>query len=152
MAPGNVTSAARYVDALHYLHNVSRQVGQFFERYDVLLTPTLADPPVPIGSLQPKPIEKALLRAVGVLRAGWLLAALNITKTLASSSFNFTPYTPLFNVTGQPAMFAPLHWSPEGLPVGMQFVGRYADEGTLFRLAGQLERACPWFERVPQGF
>jgi amidase len=149
---GNSISAAQYLSALHYLHGVARQIGHFFEGYDMLLTPTLADPPVPTGSLQPKPIEKTLLRAIGMLRAGWLLAALNITKTLANSSFNFTPYTPLFNVTGQPAMSVPLHWTASGLPVGMQFVGRYADEGTLFQLAGQLERACSWFDRAPNGF
>ena len=59
------------------------------------------------------------------------------------------PYTPVFNVTGQPAMSAPLHWTTGGLPVGMHFVGRFGDEATLYRLAGQLERAQPWFERTP---
>ena len=58
------------------------------------------------------------------------------------------PYTPVFNVTGQPAMSVPLHWNEEGLPIGMHFVGRYGDEATLLRVAGQLEQARPWFERT----
>jgi amidase len=62
------------------------------------------------------------------------------------------PYTPLFNFTGQPAMSVPLHWNEDGLPIGMQFVGRYADEATLFQLAGQLERAQPWFDKRPPNF
>jgi amidase len=72
-----------------------------------------------------------------------------VIKPLADKTFEFMPYTPVFNVTGQPAMSVPLHWTADGLPVGMHFVGRFGDEATLYRLAGQLERAQPWFERTP---
>ncbi|MCX6000595.1 MAG: amidase family protein, partial [Chloroflexi bacterium] len=68
---------------------------------------------------------------------------------LAGQVFAFMPFTPLFNTTGQPAMSVPLHWNDAGLPIGMQFAGRFGDEATLFRLAGQLEKAKPWIGRVP---
>jgi Asp-tRNA(Asn)/Glu-tRNA(Gln) amidotransferase A subunit family amidase len=61
----------------------------------------------------------------------------------------FMPFTPLFNITGQPAASLPLHWNAEGLPIGVQFAGRYGDEATLFRLASQLEAAAPWRDKGP---
>jgi amidase len=67
----------------------------------------------------------------------------------ARDAFAFIPFTPVFNMTGQPAMSVPLHWNGAGLPVGVQLVGRFGREDVLFRLAGQLERARPWFPRLP---
>jgi amidase len=148
---GKAMGASEYANAARFLQTTAREVGRFFEPYDVLLTPTLSQPPVPIGSLQPSGAERALINLVGRLNAGRLLNALGVIKPIAAKTFDFMPYTPLFNVTGQPAMSVPLHWTDEGLPVGMQFVGRFGEEGTLFRLAGQLERARPWFDRCPEG-
>jgi amidase len=62
---------------------------------------------------------------------------------------DFCAFCAMFNGSGQPAMSVPLHWSADGLPVGVQFAGRFADEVTLFSIAGQLERARPWIERTP---
>lgn len=127
---GRGQSAADLVAALGLRDLISRQVGQFFTRFDALLTPTLSDVPLPLGSLNaddPTVDAEAFMDRV----------------------FQFAAFTPLFNVTGNPAMSVPLYLSEDGLPIGLQFVGRYGDEATLFRLAGQLEEAAPWAERRP---
>ena len=149
---GKAIGASEYAGAARFLQATAREVGRFFEHCDILLTPTLSQPPVPVGALQPSGAERALMNIVNRLNAGWLLKALGVIKATAAKTFDFIPYTPLFNVTGQPAMSVPLHWTDEGLPVGMQFVGRLGEEGALFRLAGQLERARPWFDRCPEGY
>jgi amidase len=148
---GRSMRASDYANASRLLQATSRQVARFFQDYDVLVTPTLSRPPIPLGELRPVGTELAFLKAVGRLNLGWLLSALGVAKSLAAKAFDFIPYTPLFNVTGQPAMSMPLYWNEAGLPIGMQFVGRFGDEETLFRLAGQLERAQPWFDRRPRG-
>jgi len=149
---GRILRAADYARAGRELQVAARAVGRFFQGCDVLLTPTLSCPPVPIGSLQPSAAEKALIGTLGRLRAGWVLGLLGVIEPLAAKTFEFIPWTPVFNVTGQPAMSVPLHWTDDGLPVGMHFVGRFGDEATLFRLAGQLEGARPWAGRAPPGF
>ncbi len=146
---GKQCTAAEFSRAIRLLQNSARQVGQFFENYDVLLTPTLAMPPVMTGALQPKGTEVLAMKILGRLNAGALINALAGIDALADKIFEFVPYTSVFNATGQPAMSVPLYWNDEGLPIGMHFVGRYGDEATLFRLAGQLEQAKPWFDRIP---
>jgi amidase len=130
---GLTLSAVELHEAFDILNTVSRSVAPFFEKYDLLLTPTLPDPPQPLGTFNAD--------APGYDGLGWS------SKTLGSC-----PYTPLFNVTGQPAMSVPLEHSSEGLPIGMQFAAKFGDEATLFRLAGQLEEARPWISRRPPVF
>jgi len=142
-------SAREYAAALRTLDRVTRAVGSFFEDYDALLTPTVAEPPPPVGSLQPSHLENLLLRFLGAVGSGRLIKALGTLDQVADAAFDFTPWTPLFNVTGQPAMSVPLYWTADGLPVGTHLVGRFADDAVLLRLAGQLERARPWFDRLP---
>jgi amidase len=149
---GRSFSAAEYAAAARFAQRWSRQAGAFFSGYDVLLTPTLAQPPLPHGALKPTPAEAAILQAVGRLDAGWFMRITGLARELLKKPLTFIPYTPLFNVTGQPAMSLPLHWTESGLPIGMQFVARMGDEATLFRLAGQLEQARPWFDRAPPGY
>ena len=149
---GHSISAAAYAGAVRTLQLTARETAPFFERHDVLLTPTLATPPALIGALQPSTSEQRLMRVVNGLNAGWLLDALGVIKPLAAKTFDYMPNTALFNVTGQPAMSVPLHWNADGLPIGMQFVARLGEDATLFRLAGQLERARPWFERRAPGY
>ena len=149
---GTILKASEYVRATRYLQKVSRQVGRFFEEYDVLLTPVLNQPPVKIGALAPNASERAMIKTIGRLGANWVLDAMGIIKPLAAQTFEFVPWTPVFNVTGQPAMSVPLYWNEAGLPIGMHFVGHWGDEATLFRLAGQLEEARPWADKNPPGY
>jgi amidase len=149
---GKVFKASDYANAKRNLQMTCRKIGQFFERYDVLLTPTLATPPFIIGARQPSSFESGAMKIIGALNAGWIIPLLGIVEPIANKSFEFIPFTPPFNVTGQPAMSVPLHWTPEGLPVGMQFAARLGDDATLFRLAAQLEQARPWADKKPAGF
>jgi amidase len=149
---GDQLTAAEFVQAVRLMERTARQVAPFFAEWDMLLTPTLASPPVPIGSLQPTAAERLQLTVLGRLRAGRLLRLGGVLQQAADQVFEFIPWTPVFNVTGQPAMSVPLSWSPDGLPVGMHLVGRAADEAALLRLAGQLEQARPWFARTPPTF
>ncbi|HUU16341.1 MAG TPA: amidase [Sedimentisphaerales bacterium] len=146
---GRQIRAAEFSKAIHLLKRSARQIGPFFEEYDVLLTPTLAMPPVVTGAFRPKGAEAFAMKLLGSLNAGRLINALAGIEALADQMFEFIPFTPLFNATGQPAMSVPLHWNDEGLPIGMHFVSRYGDEATLFRLASQLEKANSWFDRLP---
>jgi len=127
---------------------IARSFANFMTNYDVLLMPTLGMPPIAVGALKPNAIESLMIDIASATRFGPL--AKTIIKELGAKAFAWTPSTPLFNMTGQPGMSVPLHWSTSGLPVGIQFIGRYGDENTLFQLAGQLERAQPWFDKRPK--
>jgi amidase len=89
------------------------------------------------------------MKIVNTFGLGGLLKASGITDKLAIESLSKTPFTQLANFTGQPAMSVPLYWTPDGLPCGSQFIAPFGDEATLFRLAAQLEREQPWFDKRP---
>jgi amidase len=121
-------SAMDYTNAITTIHRVGRVVGRFFTAHDILLTPTMCMPPLPVGVISPENRDtEAYLTA--------------INRSIA--------FTSLFNSAGNPAMSVPLHWTGSGLPVGVQFVAPFGDEATLFRLAAQLEVAKPWKDRLP---
>lgn len=121
-------SAPEYMQTITALQRVSREFARFFVEYDVLLTPTLAEPPVPLGTFDATADDP--------------MKGFRRSKT-------FVPFTPICNVTGQPAMSVPLFWNQEELPIGSHFVARFGDEATLFRLAAQLEEARPWKDKIP---
>lgn len=146
---GGEVRAGDYELALRHLQGASRRVAELFVDHDVLLTPTVAAPPPRHGELMPRGAEALLLRAIGRLRAGKLLDLVGALESAAAKAYEYIPFTPVFNATGQPAMSVPLWWTPAGLPLGMHFVGRFADEATLLRLAAQLEEARPWADRRP---
>jgi len=118
--------AVDYASALKIIHATGRNLAGHLESYDMILSPTMAAGPARLGVLSlsnPNVGEQgaALMKTVG--------------------------YTQLANVAGNPAMSVPLHWNEADLPIGVQFIGRMNDEAALFRLAGQLEVAKPWFKR-----
>ncbi len=141
-APTHVATLARWNDH-------SRALAAFHERYDLLLTPTLARPPVRIGELALPPVIRVL---------GEILLSLNVagafsrTKTWRDqivANLGPVPFTQLANITGRPAMSVPLHHTAKGLPLGVQFVGGLGAESTLLALATQLEAHQPWADRRP---
>lgn len=146
---GRSFSAVELEASIRRLKTTHRQIARFYEEegIDILLTPTLAQPPLKHGASQPRGIEAAMLKIFGRLNLGMVLKG--AIDKLADEIFSFAPWTPVINATGQPAMSVPLQWSKAGLPIGMHFVGKYGDEATLFQLAAQLEKKKPWFNRLP---
>ena len=142
-------TAREYATALRVLERSARAMGSFFREYDILLTPTLASPPPPIGSIGPTKLERRLLRLIGAFGSGRLVKSAGLLDQAARDAFSFIPWSPIFNASGQPAMSVPLFWNDAGLPVGVHLVGRFGREDVLFRLAGRLEEARPWFGRLP---
>ncbi|MDT7536790.1 MAG: amidase [Actinomycetota bacterium] len=124
---GNKTTANEFTGAMSALQGATRRGIEATAAYDVVLTPTVAQPPVPVGYFR---------------ETGDPAVEFDLMK-------QFTPWTAVYNMTGQPAVNVPLHWSPDGLPIGIMLAGRPADEGTLISLSAQLEEARPWRERHP---
>jgi amidase len=125
---GQALGAVAYLNSRHWLGAWARRMAHWWTRHDLLLTPTLGAPPPELG----------WFTAAGPEHEGRRIAS-------------FIPYTAQFNMTGQPAVSLPLHWTPEGLPVGVQLVAAYGREDLLIQVASQLEQAAPWASRHPPG-
>jgi amidase len=123
---GQAVRAPELFFAQGYLQVVTRAALATLNAYDAVLTPTLAMPPRPVGWFDE--VEPAQ----------------NFERQKL-----FTPFTALYNVSGQPAVNVPLHWSDDGLPIGVMLAGRMGDEATLISLSAQLEQARPWQDRHP---
>lgn len=119
---GRVSSAVEYTNAIVTMHKTGRVVGRFFKNFDILITPVMCLAPYKLGLLDSNGDANVLVEYIR----------------------STTAFTSPFNTTGNPAMSVPLHWTTEGMPVGVQFVAPFGDEATLFRLAAQLEAAKPW--------
>jgi amidase len=126
---GRQVSAVDYLATVEWLHGFTRRMANWWASgFDVLVTPTLGEPPPKLGELVP--------------------AAEDLTAAMARS-LGLIPFTAQFNITGQPAISLPLHWNEAGLPIGVQLVGAYGREDLLLRVAAQLEQAQPWAQRMP---
>lgn len=124
---GLQVSGVDYVEAIAAIHRAGRKMAAFLMNYDVILSTTLAGPPPKLGYFDQN----------------------GDVQTFTDRVTEYLSVTPLHNAAGTPAMSVPLHWSADGLPIGVHFAARYGEETTLFGLAAQLETAQPWFDRVP---
>jgi amidase len=144
---GRKLSALDLERSRHASLRLGTVLARFFARHDVFLCPTLAHPPVHVGALSPRRLERAGLAFLRAVPAKRLLD--RVLAELGAQHLERTANTMLFNQTGVPAMSVPLCADATGFPVGVQFAARFGDEATLFRLAAQLEQARPWFRRRP---
>jgi amidase len=125
---GQQVTAAQYMGAQIVFQQIGRAIARWQQGYDIWLTPTLGSPPMAIGTMD-----------------------FDQTDPMAAYApvMDYTPFTPIQNATGAPAINVPLHWNDAGLPIGVQFAGRFGDEAGLLALAAQLEAAMPWNQRRP---
>jgi amidase len=124
---GRAVAGQALYDAYHAFERLAYDTAPWWHDFDLLLTPTLAEPPVPLGTFTND--DEPML---GFLRAA-----------------QFAPFCAQFNITGQPGISLPLGTSPDGLPIGVHLVAAYGREDLLLRVAAQLEQAAPWAERRP---
>jgi amidase len=149
---GRAQGVAPLLDAMGRVASYVHALSAFHERYDHFLTPTLAKPPLPVLSTRtPERLQRAS-RVVARVRAGKLLNATGILDQLVAENLGWVPYTQLANLTGRPAISVPTHWTADGLPLGVQLVGRLGADGELLQLAAQVEEARPWAHRYPTAF
>lgn len=125
---GKSVTAAQYLGAVFQIQALARQVAAWHERYDIWITPVLSTPPIALGSIDFD--ERDPMKGFAPI-------------------IDYVPFTALQNATGQPAISLPLHMTADGLPVGVQFVGRVGEEALLLQLARSIEKAAPWKDRHP---
>jgi amidase/6-aminohexanoate-cyclic-dimer hydrolase len=124
-------SAADYLAAVQRIHAYGREMAAFFERFDMLLSATLAEPPARVGRFAHDTEDYVGFR------------------TGPDGVFAYSPFCAAFNATGQPAASLPLHWNAEGLPIGVHLAARFGADETLMALSAEIEEAQPWFHRRP---
>ena len=143
---GDSFTARDFAFQMRRWNDLCRRIATFHEQYDILLSPVASMPPFPIGALQRQGAEAQLIKFVNTFRLKSLVR--KNAEQLGETIFSYIPYTPIGNMTGQPSMSVPLYWTKENIPVGSMFSAAYGREDLLFQLAGQLEKAHPWFNRV----
>ena len=121
-------SGGDYLNVVSFFQQMSYEVAKFYKKFDLFLTPTLGEPPVPLNTFEPP--KDDLMKAIDRI-------------------ITFMPFTAIWNATGQPAMSIPLYWNSQKIPIGSQFIAKFGDESTLFNIAGQLEDIKPWKDQFP---
>lgn len=149
VAFGRAMRAPEYVAGYLRWSEYSRQLGEFHQKYDLQLTPTMALPPARVGQIVTPHWQQVAMKVLMTLRLTRVVLKSGMIEQMVRDNLKWVPFTQLGNLTGTPAMSVPLHWTADGLPLGVHFVAPHEGEGTLFRLAAQLEKAQPWFDRRP---
>ena len=151
-ALGRELAAVEVEAARRRVAGLGQVLAELLTDCDVLLTPTLAQPPLPHGALRLPPALMAVEELIAGAHLTPVLRIGAVAERVTNRLYQFLPWTPLANVTGAPSMSLPLGMTPEGLPLGVMFTGRFGDEATLLQLAAQLEAAAPWSARRPAVF
>ncbi len=147
---GRGLSAAEYLAGYNRRKDYRHALAAFHAEYDLLLTPTMAHPPIEIGATATPRWQQTAMRALLRLPTGRALLKSGIVDQMAQKNLQYVPFTQIANLTGTPAMSVPLYQTADNLPMGTHFVGPPGSEALLLQLAAQLEIAEPWFDRIPQ--
>ena len=152
---GSTLKAVDVINAKRKWRTYGYIMGQTLQKYDLILTPTLGEPPIPVGSVKPSKSDLRSMKLISSV-AGKIITAnrkmiFSIIEDIIHKLMVIQlPFTIIANITGQPAMSVPLYWTENGLPCGVHFLGRIGDEATLLRMAGQLETAKHWTDKKPR--
>ena len=146
---GDASRASEYVEGYLRWSEYTRQLAEFHQKYDLWLSPTLARSPARVGQIATPAWQHFAMKILLALGLSRVILKSGMIEEMVRENLKWVPFTQLGNLTGTPAMSVPLHWTAEGLPLGVQFVADHGGEGLLFRLAGQLEKAKPWFDKRP---
>ena len=151
---GKKLNVIDFIKAKQSWREIGSAMNGLLETYDMMLTPTLGRPPVKIGATEPGPQDRIAMKIVNSPIGAALFSNRKMGRNIVNQLIDSVvgpqiPLTAVANITGLPAMSIPLFWTDEGLPIGVQFIGRFCDESTLFRLASQLEESRPWFDKKP---
>jgi amidase len=146
---GRASRASDYVTGYMRWNEYTRKLGEFHQKYDLFMTPTMALPPARVGEIATPRWQQVALRILMALRLTGLVLKTGLVEEMVRENLKWVPFTQIGNLTGAPAMSVPLHWTADGLPLGTHFVAPHGGEGVLFSVAGQLERAQPWAQRRP---
>ena len=149
VAFGRAMRAPEYVAGYLRWNDYTRQLGEFHQKYDLMLTPTMALPPARVGQIVTPRWQQVAMKILMTLGLTRVVLKSGMIEQMVRDNLKWVPFTQLGNMTGTPAMSVPLHWTVEGLPMGAHFVAGHGGEGLLLRLAAQLEQAQPWFDRRP---
>jgi Asp-tRNA(Asn)/Glu-tRNA(Gln) amidotransferase A subunit family amidase len=151
-ALGRSTSSLDLVAAQERRHEYIAALARLHSDRDLLMTPTLGEPPIRVGSLELPSLMRTAAEGLLRTKTTRILRLTGIVDEIIARNLGWVPYTQLANITGRPAISLPLHWSADGLPMGVQFVAPLSGERLLLHLARQLELAAPWDKRRPEQF